>query len=178
MSSTSDWEHTFDRVRAAKRDRDVDYLIAALRDPEFRKMAARYLGDVGDERAAKPLLQLLDAADDGLRATALRSLGRLRVAEALPRATELASKGPSLVRSWAVSAIGEIGSTASVDLLIAYLEDDDFIVRRAAAVTLGELGDPRAVQPLRQAKARERWPDRSQFRKALRQIARAESARG
>jgi HEAT repeat protein len=36
----------------------------------------------------------------------------------------------------------------SVEILIEYLEDDDWVVREAAADVLGKIGDVRAVEPL------------------------------
>ena len=38
----------------------------------------------------------------------------------------------------------------SVEILIEYLEDDDWVVREAAADLLGKIGDVRAVEPLMQ----------------------------
>src|SRR6185436_17989130 len=38
----------------------------------------------------------------------------------------------------------------SVEILIEYLEDDDWLVREAAADLLGKIGDVRAVEPLMQ----------------------------
>src|SRR6185436_19650130 len=36
----------------------------------------------------------------------------------------------------------------SVEILIEYLEDDDWLIREAAADLLGKIGDIRAVEPL------------------------------
>ena len=50
-------------------------------------------------------------------------------------------------RQEAVIAIHPIGRP-SVEILIEYLEDDDWVVREAAADLLGKIGDVRAVPPL------------------------------
>ncbi len=64
------------KLRAA---RDVDGLIAALRhsDPRVRREAAQALGELGDERARKPLSIALDDNDHAVRAAAADAVGKL-----------------------------------------------------------------------------------------------------
>src|SRR6185295_15384765 len=69
------------------------------------------------------------------------------------RTTERGSGGedrtptqPVLAKKGAVT--GAKQDTTVVNALIARLKDDNAGVRRAAAHSLGQLGDPRAVQPL------------------------------
>ena len=54
-----------------------------------------------------------------------------------------------LMRMSAANALGAIGSTDAVDALIAALEDPFFNVRRCAALALADIGDPRAILPVR-----------------------------
>jgi HEAT repeat protein len=53
-----------------------------------------------------------------------------------------------------------------IPMIVPFLDDDDWRVRNGAAVALEDIGDPFAIEPLRQAKrkdfdnfrpARERW---------------------
>lgn len=141
------------RIFAAKNHRDEQYLIAALLDPDHRAMAAKFLGELGAVEATEPLLRLLDAADPHARSSAAIALGRLGAAEALPRLHEIALRDEeAFVRSWAISALGEIGDPDGVDLLLPLLSDPSWRVRGATARVLGRLGDPRALEPLRSAR--------------------------
>ena len=168
---SSDDSERLRRIFVAKRDSDVDYLVQALRDPDHRQLAARFLGDVGDGTAGEPLMTLLNARDAGVRAAAARSLGRIQVDAALPRLVEMAQTDSPFVRSWAIDAVTRLGGVEQLPFLIGCLDDPEFVVRRSAAVSLGELGDQGAVDALRHARDRERWRDRKAYRQALRRLA-------
>jgi HEAT repeat protein len=49
---------------------------------------------------------------------------------------------------WSIEALGEIGDSRAVELLITLLTDKDVIVRYSAAKALGAMGDSRAFAPL------------------------------
>src|ERR1700726_2366564 len=110
-------DERLDRVIAAREARDIASLIDALNDTDslIRGSAARSLGLLGDPTAVEPLLRLLDANDDGLRVNALRALRGIGDDAAVPGVYEVAS-GPS-----------PLG------------------VKTSAILTLGSLGDRRAV---------------------------------
>ncbi|NEQ88984.1 MAG: HEAT repeat domain-containing protein, partial [Moorea sp. SIO2I5] len=52
------------------------------------------------------------------------------------------------VRKSAADALGEIGTEASIDLLIKWLDDDHYSVRRSAADALGKIGTEATIDPL------------------------------
>jgi HEAT repeat protein len=57
-------------------------------------------------------------------------------------------------RRWkAALALGRSQDALAAGLLMALLQDENNIVRMIAAYTLGELCDPRAVQPLKRAQS-------------------------
>jgi HEAT repeat protein len=73
-------------------------------------------------------------------------------------------------RTWAITALGELGDARAVKPLRELLSDDSILVRQAAANALGLLGHADALQPLQEAAARERWYDRGRRKRAIRRI--------
>lgn len=94
---------------AAER-RDVDTLIAALRDPEARAGAAHSLGKLGARRAVPQLIQNLRVHNDLHRNAAVIALGRIGDPAAIPALRELADSDPSAaVRIGAVDSLATLG---------------------------------------------------------------------
>ena len=151
---TDDQRHqAYLAVRAAHEQGEVQYLIDALRDPDHRGAAARYLADLDASEAIPQLMLLLDANDPHLRVAAIQALGQLQAREALLRLREIAaSDDEDFVRSWAVGAISEFGDSQDTARLVEFLNDPSMRVRAAAVGGLGRLGDPAALIPLRRAK--------------------------
>jgi HEAT repeat protein len=157
----------------AKRERDTDVLLAFLGDPDHRHTAASALGELGDARAVKPLLLLLRAADVLARSNAATALADLKDPVSIPPLKEMAAGDQhEVARAWAVEAVGRLGGSEETNFLVARLDDAHVMVRHAAALALGRLGDPSAIEPLERAKAAENWRNRKPYRKALAQIQR------
>lgn len=128
-------------------------LSERLKDPDeaIRLRAAEILANLLDPRSADALVDAM--ADPDLRDLAtdtLRKLGaiRARVDQIMDdlRAVE-ESELKEGVRQESVIQLHRIGRPI-VEILIEYLEDDDWVVREAAADTLGKIGDIRGVEPL------------------------------
>jgi HEAT repeat protein len=128
-------------------------LSERLKDPDesIRLRAAEILSQLLDPRAADAFVDAM--ADPNLRDLAtdtLRKLGaiRERIDQLLDdlRAVD-ESELKEGVRQETVIQLHRIGRPA-VEILLEYLDDDDWIVREAAADTLGKIGDVRAVEPL------------------------------
>jgi HEAT repeat protein len=102
--------------------RSSDALVDAMGDPALTEIAVRTLKKLSAirERIEQTLNQLRDVEESSEREEA---------------------------RMTAVIALLPIGR-ASVEILIEYLEDDDWLVREAAADLLGKIGDSRAVDAL------------------------------
>jgi HEAT repeat protein len=156
---TDDADERLLRIWAAKRNGDAQYLIGALRDPDYRATAAKFVGELEVVEAIDPLFPLLEAADPHARAAAATALAQLGARQALPRLREMAAHDEeSFVRSWVVAALGEIGDPSDVDLILPFLSDPSARVRGAAALALGQLGDVRALEPL--------WAARKKLRRS------------
>jgi HEAT repeat protein len=102
--------------------RSVDACIDAMAEPAVRDIASGTLKKLGAIR---------ERIDDSFNAL---------------RDVEGASEREEARMATVINLLG-IGRS-SVEILIEYLEDDDWLVREAAADLLGKIGDVRAVEPL------------------------------
>lgn len=130
------------------------------------------------ERAVPCLLEAVGTADPVRREQVIAALGTLKVSQAAEPIAQVLSDRSLQRRYVAAWALGEIGSPQGIPALIAVLDDDDAEVARravralirlnlpavpalldylpeasprgaAAAVrALGDIGDPRALEPL------------------------------
>ncbi len=152
----------------------VKPLIHALEDKNknVRQMAAKALGKLGDARAVEPLIHALGDEDSMVRVSVVEALGELGDARAVKPLLRFLRDDAWLVREAAkkalsdldtqastpisqdnkhvcktAAALGKLGDTQSVELLIRDLEED-WIIRGTAAKALGELGDAQAIGPL------------------------------
>lgn len=159
--------------------RAVEPLIAVAEDwtkhYSVRIFVARALGQLGDNRAVDPLIAILkNGQEDSLREAAASALGRLGDARAVPPLlASIACLDHQLDNRTAPEALVQIG-VAAVEPLIAVLTEQNVEIRRAAATALGQIGDTRAVEPLKAVlKKSFYWvPDdlRATFIRALNQL--------
>jgi HEAT repeat protein len=126
----------FEVVRALGRigdKRAVVPLVSKLQDQrtEVRREAARALGRLGDERASATLMLALQDKEVAVRVQALDALGRLGVRDATTAIAALlenqsasgqAGRGP--VRDAALRALGRIGDSQGIRLLVRALESE------------------------------------------------------
>ncbi len=138
--------------------RALEPLNLALRDAhsDVRRTAARALVKLG-EPALETLITALRDTNSNLRALSAEALGRLGDPRAVRPLTNALRDYNSEVRQMATQALVRLGQPAVVPLILA-LEDEDHLVRRAAANVLGAIGDPRAVDRLIDA-LRDKDPD-------------------
>jgi len=131
----------------------IEPLTAMLRHPdaEARLTAAAILEHLLDPRSADAFVDTI--GDPALQETAVRTLKKLglireRIDQTFGglRAVEDSSQREEARMAAVIELLG-IGRP-SVEILIEYLEDDDWLVREAAADLLGKIGDIRAVEPL------------------------------
>ena len=122
-------------------------------DPEAQIMAAEMLEHLLDPRSADSFINAM--GQPAVREIAVRTLKKLsaireRIDEVFDnlRAIEELSEREEARMSTVINLL-PIGRP-SVEILIEYLEDEDWLVREAAADLLGKIGDVRAVEPLMQ----------------------------
>ena len=120
-------------------------------DPDAQVAAATMLDHLLDPRSVDAFIDAmaLPAVRD-IAAGTLKKLGaiRERIDDSFNvlRDVEGASEREEARMSTVINLLG-IGRP-SVEILMEYLEDDDWLVREAAADLLGKIGDVRAVEPL------------------------------
>jgi HEAT repeat protein len=113
-----------------------------------RRTAANALVSVPDRRSLEPLVAALSDEDPGVRANAALALGELEDARAEtplaaivePLATTLKDPDPS-VRVMAASALGRRKDSRAIGHLEGALEDENELVRKAAAAILAGFRD-------------------------------------
>ncbi len=120
-------------------------------DAEARLTAATILEHLLDPRSADALVDALgDPVVQDIAAGTLKKLSaiRERIDQAFDalRNIEESSEREEARMAIVIELLG-IGRP-SVEILIEYLGDDDWLVREAAADLLGKIGDVRAVEPL------------------------------
>lgn len=152
-----DGQITDDRYYAAlllgelKQKDAVPALITATKDRSINYQAAISLGDIGDKSAIPALQQMLkDYPAQRLWAGyGLAKLGEKEGFDILETTASADSKWTE--RRHAVEALGKIGDTKSVAVLIKALKDEHANVRVSAAQSLAVIGDPSSLPALTEA---------------------------
>jgi len=132
----------------------VEPLIAALKNDEYsgvRWKAAEALSKIGAP-AVEPLIGALSHDDDDVRWKAAIALGEIGDPRAIEPLIILLCDEDRFVKSHAALALGAIGEPA-VNPLIRVLREGDGNLRWGAAIALGKIRDPRAIEPLIRALA-------------------------
>jgi hypothetical protein len=121
---------------------DIKALIRLLNspDPAVQWHAAEALGTCG-EAAVPPLLEALRSRAVPVRLGAIEALGTIRDQRAAGPLIAVLDHDPSVEVRWAaVQALGGIGSSDAMPVLVPLLRDPDRYLRYGAATTLGRLG--------------------------------------
>ena len=155
-------------IRSLPAGEAATLLLPLLKDKlEFvRREGAYALGETRSRSAVQPLVELLAAEREvSVRTAAVIALGQIRDESAVPAlANVLSGASPNkkskkreddfVIRS-AAQALGQIGSRAGVEPLVATLknETNSLDVRRIAAEALGLIGDSSATAALEGAVA-------------------------
>jgi HEAT repeat protein len=140
-------------VKKLKAKQDVKGLIEALGYQEYKRVrqeAAMALGEIGDVRAAEPLIAALsDDEDRHVREAAGEALVKLGAVSVQPLIEALGDWKSILWRP-IPEILGRIGAPAFEPLTLA-LQHKKFQVRQQAADALGFAGDARAFEALSEA---------------------------
>lgn len=136
----------------AGHDERIEWLAAAL-GHEYsgvRKAAANILGVIGDERAVKPLIGMLDSVSGtqlGQTVAAMEALGLIGSKQAVPALAEGMKYKNPVFRKTAAVALEQIGKDAAGPL-VSGLSNIDAHIRETAARALGTIRHTEAAGPL------------------------------
>jgi len=118
-------------VRAAKRDRNVPYLLDSLIDTNqlVRWFSARALGDLRIEEAVGPLLRgALQSPDEIFQSTCLRALEKIGDRSVVPELYQLASEErPFGVKTSALRTLAALGDRRAILLMAEIIVDPDLL---------------------------------------------------
>jgi len=119
----------------------VNALVVLLKnkDEDVRRRATWALQQIGDDRAAFPLMALLKDRNLEIRREAILGLGTVRSREAVPLLLEHLPRADLETRRAIVWSLGEIGDPGAISPLRARLRDSDGILRRGAAESLSKI---------------------------------------
>ena len=114
--------------------------------PELRMAAATGLGRVGDPSVTAALVERLSDPDKRVRERSAVACGRIGDPRAVKALRSLLDEDPGIdVRAAAAAALGEIGTEAALEVLLAATDDESESVRRVIADALGKFG---SVEPM------------------------------
>lgn len=169
-----------DRTPPTTDDLRLHALLQQLASADWKtaKTAAIDLGELGDVRAAEPLIGCLSHDNPDVRWGAAAALAKLgdqlkgteQAVSAASKLLELLADPHWQLRASAADALGMLGATETLDRLIDALIDQEEHVVTSAAEALGRLGDQRAVSPLIACLKRGHWAVRAFAAQALEKL--------
>jgi HEAT repeat protein len=155
--------HRIEDVEQKADERGLKPLLWALQNDPYaptREVAAQGLGYLGDERAARPLAAALQDPDRHVRRRAAAALITVPAQSVVAELAQAATKdSEEAVRRFAVEALGWTKAPEVVAALKTATTDKSAQVRRYAAIELGRLADPGALDALSNMLAPGKEPD-------------------
>ncbi|MFZ5996739.1 MAG: HEAT repeat domain-containing protein [Nitrospirota bacterium] len=135
-------------VRAVKALMDI--LGNQAEDWKLRIRVIRLLAEIGDPRAADALMNALGDYCPAIKWNAAVALGRFSGSSRVVRALiDMLDDHSTVVREAAVASLGAIGDAYAVPHLIEALKDRTISVVLSALRALENIGDERAITPVR-----------------------------
>ena len=118
----------------------LDPLIIVLngKNSYGKKQVLEILGEIGDPRAVKPIINSLKDSDSDTRNAAINALTKIGDPSVEPLIETLEDEDPK-VRFLAAWALGEIGDFQAVEPLISSLKDRKIFVRKISAQSLEKI---------------------------------------
>lgn len=128
----------------------TDALINAFAqgNPEEQQAIALALGSTNNSRAIDTLLTAANQSAPDKQKAAIAGLGKTKDSRAVAALIKIVTDPKSSLTVEARIALANIGAPA-VDPLISVLQSDDTVVRQQAALALGDIGEQKAVKPLK-----------------------------
>ncbi len=124
---------------------------------ELRCAIAAALAQIGGERAVRALFESL-GSEQGAMESGVKRAVKSAIADAcakmgvssVPLLRECLKAHSADARQWAAHCLGEFGDASAIGALLGavYDEREEFAVRQSALISLGRIGDARAISPL------------------------------
>ena len=137
----------------------IPRLIAAIgeEDTIYRRAAVKTLGLIGMDAIPAVVEQMLNSDDDTVRASCTKAMAQIAVqhpdqpfpAEGLQGLRKAMEDPYPVVQIASVMSLGEIGIPAVDTLLEALKTTDNVAIALTITNTLGSIGDPRAIDVLK-----------------------------
>jgi HEAT repeat protein len=140
-------------VNSSRDDSDVKRLLEQLSNPEpdERVKALRALGSKGDPRAVEPILATLKDRKTVVRDAAYTALnelvGSLKIKQDVRTLGTILHYQDTSIRQIAISALGDIHTAQSAEMLVGELADPDARIQNTVLEALKGIGPP-AGEPL------------------------------
>lgn len=135
--------------------KNLEQLLSQLHENDVlnQMLAARDLGYLKEKKSVESLLQILKSERSNkaylLLPVVITALGNICDLSVATPIIELYQEYKHFVRDEVVAeALGNIGSNLALDLLINFLFSDNSWAVQAAAISLGQIGDVRAIKYL------------------------------
>jgi HEAT repeat protein len=128
----------------------IMHLVSNLgvRNRIAQDLTSRCIAHIGEPAIAHVLKERKNKNPD-MRYGVVMTLNRIGSRKTLPIIREMIFDDDKFVRMEAASALGKMNDINGVSLLIDILEDENNIyLRKSAIISLGEIGDKKAVEPL------------------------------
>lgn len=117
-------------------------------DPETKYLAVEAIGRIEGDRALNILIDILRFPDQQQRGMAIRSLGNPKNKKAIRPLLQYCGKNTTSSLD-VLEALKRYQLPDMQSILSSYLKDEDRDVRRCAIIMLGEIGDEKAIKPLK-----------------------------
>ncbi|MEL7224812.1 MAG: HEAT repeat domain-containing protein [Cyanobacteria bacterium P01_D01_bin.36] len=140
-------------------EQTIPMLMSALAEEDvvYRRACVKTLGAVGMDSVPAVVEQMLDSDNDTVRASCTKAMAQIAVyhpdepfpAEGLEGLRRAIEDPYPVVQIAAVMSMGEIGVPAVETLLDVLRTTDNVAIALTIANTLGSIGDPRAIDVLK-----------------------------
>ncbi len=114
---------------------------------EGPSLALRSIGQIQDDQAVAPLIEILTQSNDlDIQLATIEALGGIANPEAEPALTRMLTSSDWQLRARSASALGGLGDDEAIPGLLESLRDRNWWVRRSSAAALARL--PRGIEAL------------------------------
>lgn len=156
----------------------IEPLIVTINGNQGRQswLAAKALARIEDSRVVPALISALPMLSRALQGMIIELLGTLRDKRAVLPLIQILNGEDTVLQLVSIQALRRIGDTRALKSLLVILENTESSgVRYTIIETLGELGDSRVVEPIRQYKDDANHHVRRRVKRALEKLNKSDA---